>query len=125
MSETILPDRDKNYDGVPYVGCPATVGVGSDCYPGTITEIGKGRTKAALDNLTLPTRIKFTRCNFRGTKDNSFTENQEYQYYDDGVPQHGEWFSYRKKYMCYVRVGAKSGTRCHPGHRRAYFDPHF
>jgi hypothetical protein len=141
--ERILPDKTK-WEGVPYVGCAATVGVGSDSYPGTVVWVSeqtidheysvydKSTGKYEVVKVKLPKKIKVRGCHSRGVKghNNAFTEDQRYVYYEDTEEdKEGAEYSYRKVRKNYVQVGTSSRSSAARapsfGYRRFYRDPSF
>ena len=91
----------------PEPGMPATMHLGSDSYPYTITRVGKGRVWAKRDKV-------------RALKGNE-GENQRYLYLTDAsAPE--EMFAWSEKHQGY---GKGKSSRLYIGRRRAYSDPSF
>jgi len=135
--EKILPATTE-WKGVPYVGCAATIPVGSDCYPGTVVWVSEKTIKHTYKDrktgeefiVDLPRKIRIAGCRYRATQDNCYTENQGWQYYDDGSGSDGGTeYSYREQRKNYVAVGTpwRSTAAQAPGfgYRRMYRDPSF
>ena len=139
--ETILPETTE-WKGVPYVGCAATIGVGSDSYPGTVVWVSEQTVDHEYTNkdtgekftVKLPRRVRIRQCDYRGVEghSNAFTEDQKYVYFDDDAHSDnprfkGREYSYRPKRKNYVQVGDYYRSAQSPGFgfRRAYRDPHF
>jgi len=134
-AEAFLPERDEGFAGVPYVGCPATIPVGSDSYPGTVVDTGRTTVRYQfLDRdgntvvLNMPRTITVRDDEYRGVKDfsNAYTEAQRYQYLAFPEGPTSKW-SWRPRLGRYVQVGS-GGRRSQGlglGFRRAYRDPHF
>ncbi len=144
MSERLLPDETP-FSGVPYVGCAATIPVGSDCYPATVVWVSDRTTPVEVEApaheglktvVRMPKRIRVRECRHRGVEghDNAYTENQRYEYYE--APEDADYgkaeaheYSWRERRRGYVQVGTPSRStaaqRLGLGHRRAYYDPSF
>lgn len=120
------------YFGVPYVGCGATIPVGSDCYPGTVVWVSKATVD--VDGFDMPKKIRIRECDYSGVPghSNAFTENQKYEYFESedlNKTDAGTDYTWREKRKGYVRVGVPSkrsdAQRPGFGFRRAYRDPSF
>lgn len=142
--ERILP-AETEYKGVPYVGCAATIPVGSDSYPGTVTWVSEqtveheGRIYDKFDGayktikVKVPKRLRVRTVQARGAEgwNNAFTENQKYVYYETEEDERnlGREYSYRPKAHRYVEVGTSyrstAAQGIYFGHRSYYRDPHF
>lgn len=137
---TYLPDTTP-FDGVPYVGCAATIPCGSDSYPGTVVRV-EGETEVRLPiheqhtrgwtKARIPRKVWIRRCEYEGIEghSNAFTEDQRYRYFeDDEHTEAGRPYSWRPRWNRYIEVGTPSrSTAAQPlffGRRRAYRDPCF
>jgi hypothetical protein len=139
-TETILP-ASTPYDGIPYVGCAATIPVGSDSYPGTVSWVSKQTVEAEWRSdyeqptrkVQVPKRIRVRKCDYRGVEGHSnvYTESQKYVYFEKAGDQadEGAEYSWRPQRNGYVRKGTSSRSsaaqRIGLGFRRAYYDPSF
>jgi len=96
----------------PRIGMGATLGVGSDCYPATIVEMNKEKTKIIIQQ-----------DSFEPDKDNGydFYSNQVYIITPDPIAKR-RIFSLRKNGSWVEMLGKQ---RLSVGHRRAYQDPSF
>jgi hypothetical protein len=130
-----LPERTP-FDGIPYVGCAATVPLGSDCYPATVVWVNPKLVEVTLQDgrkLLIPKSVRIRGCEYKGVEghSNAYTEDQRYVYLDDEAPvwRDNEEYSYRDARKGYVRVGTSSRSsaaqRLGFGYRRAYRDPCF
>ena len=94
------------------VGTPATIAIGSDCYPGTVIQLRE-------TNVWLTVTVQ--QDNERCVKRNSGYGSEEYEY--DRNPEGARrTFKFRKD------TGKQVGREPHLvsfGHRRYYRDPHF
>jgi len=93
---------------VPLVNMGVTLGVGSDCYPYTVTRVH-------IDG----NRFWMRRDDYRRSDKNGMSESQEYDYF----PKAGG----REDEVVKDRSGGwkiRGGSRVHLGSRRAYQDPH-
>lgn len=137
--ERILPART-DFTGIPYVGCAATIHVGSDSYPATVSWVSEqtvdydyeDRKTLKSVSIKLPKRVRLRRVDSRGVEghNNAYTENQKYVYFDDGDDSPtGREFSWRPKRKNYVEVGTSSRSSAAQapgfGYRSYYRDPHF
>lgn len=130
--ESILPAQTK-FDGIPYVGCAATIPVGSDSYPATVVEVSEKTVEYETSDgkiFNLPAQVALQQCMFRRTDKNGLSEIQTYVYYNKLTPFDEKiWYSWRASRNNYVAVGmrADSSGAQSPifGVRRAYWDPSF
>lgn len=98
----------------PEIGMGATERVGSDCYAYTVIEVTPSGKRATVQ-----------RDKAIATKDNSFTEEQEYRYESDpqgvsfevSLRKNGKWYRVGQPMEWYTGVTM--------GHRRYYSDPSF
>ena len=139
MTDTLLPERDENFDGVPFVGCGVTIPSGSDCSPGTVVRVSERTYRTTIQStgyppraprtVEMPARIWVRGCSYRPTKNYSYTGNQEHEFIDDGFEGTLQEYSWRPKRQRYVRVGTPTRSTAAQGlglgFRRAYRDPHF
>jgi hypothetical protein len=130
--QEILP-ADTEFDGVPYVGCAATIHVGSDSYPATVARVSEKTvnfTAADGRKLKLPVTVELQECMFRRIDKNGQSEIQKYVYYRSTTPfDQARAYSWRPGIKNYVAVGTRTrSSAAQPpafGYRRAYWDPTF
>ena len=115
-NETNRAKRKRNrkpavYDGaIPVIGIGATMSVGSDCYPYTVTSINKsGKTITAVQ-----------------TWPNHDSEGKITGYVESFEPGAGSVFTLRKNGTFYQKGSSIKYTGAlHIGHRTYHQDPHF
>jgi hypothetical protein len=103
--------RIKQRMRVPAVGDPATIIIGSDCYPATVIDVVTVRNKKEV----IVREDTAIRVDTRGP----FTEQQEYRYepWENGTIYHVRWSD---RYKCWRSAGS---TPIAFGYRRMWRDP--
>ena len=124
--ETILPERDAAFTGVPYPGCGATEHEGDESFPATIVEVSKATIgvtykdpeTGSLVSKRFPKTIHIHRDRHRLIAPNS----ERYVYYRIcGEPIYPVEYAFHPFRAGYIRVGApaKTAQRLGLGYRKA------